>query len=454
MLLTFLSILVRCNVLLFDAIAYEVSVQAGIRAFIVDNAPAHQQESANAWASRVTGVGNILGYVFGYMDLPKYFPFFGDTQFQVLCVLASIALSSTLLISCLYIKERDPRLEGPPASDNPGLFEFFRQVFSAIRRLPPRIRMICEVQFFSWIGWFPFLFYITTYIGQLYVNPHLKPDLSDNDIDRLWEQATRIGTFALLVYAIVSLAGNVLLPFLIVPSYRLPSPDGSNSTITPSSPVGIRHRSSSFGPLPFSGSSANLSVCLPTDNREPVGTSSTLLSRMLARVQIPGLTLRRMWLLSQILFAICMFSTFFLRTPVAATVMAAIVGIPWALTVWAPFALISTEIAQREELGRRRHRGLGQHRTASEGSEIDGFKQDEDGEGPADQAGIILGLHNVAVSTPQILATLISSVVFKMLQKPRGVPGDDSLGWVLRIGGVSALIATFFTSRLGEASEE
>ena len=149
-----------------------------------------------------------------------------------------------------------------------------------------------------------------------------------------------------------------------------------------------------------------------------------------------------------------MFSTFLIRTPVAATVMAAIVGIPWALTVWAPFALISAEIAQREELGRRRHRRPGQHQTASEGSEIDRFKQDGDAEGPADQAGIVLGLHNVAVSTPQILATLISSVVFKALQKPRGVPGDDSLAWVLRIGGVSALIATFFTSRLGEGFEE
>ena len=255
-------------VLPFEPLAHERPVQAGIRAFIVDNAPAHQQESANAWASRITGVGNIFGYVFGYINLPKHFPFFGNTQFKVLCVIASIALSSTLLISCLYIRERDPRLEGPPALDNPGLFDFFKQVFSAIRRLPPQIRKICEVQFFSWIGWFPFLFYITTYIGQLYVNPYLKPGLSDDEIDDLWEHATRIGTFALLIYAIVSLAGSVVLPFLIVPSYRPPAPDDSNSTIAPSSPVGIRHRSSSFGQLPFSGSSANLSVYLPTETRE------------------------------------------------------------------------------------------------------------------------------------------------------------------------------------------
>lgn len=86
------------------------TVQAGIRAFIVDNAPAHQQESANAWASGLTGAGNILGYISGYLDLPKVLPFFGNTQFKVLCAIASISLSTTLLISCSYVKERDPRL--------------------------------------------------------------------------------------------------------------------------------------------------------------------------------------------------------------------------------------------------------------------------------------------------------------------------------------------------------
>lgn len=127
-------------------------VQAAIRAFIVDNAPTHQQESANAWASRISGCGNILGYISSYADLPRALPFFGNTQFKVLCVIACLALGSTLLVSCFYIKERDPRLEGPPAK-NPGVVSFFVQIFHSIRRLPPQIRKICEVQFFNWIGW-------------------------------------------------------------------------------------------------------------------------------------------------------------------------------------------------------------------------------------------------------------------------------------------------------------
>ena len=432
------------------------TVQAGIRAFIVDNAPAHQQESANGWASRITGFGNIVGYLFGYVNLPERFPFFGNTQFKVLCVIASIALSSTLLISCLYVKERDPRLEGPPATDNPGLVSFFKQVFNSIRRMPLQIRKICEVQFFSWIGWFPFLFYITTYIGQLYVNPHLEPGLSDGEIDQLWEKATRVGTLALLIYAITSLAGNIIFPVLIVPTHKPVTTDkASASNIRPSSPISTRQRSSSFGDLPYNDSTAHLSVYLPTESRIFDSTTPTMWNRFLTGLQIPGLTLRRLWLIAQILFAVCMASTFFIRTPTAATVMTAVVGISWSLTVWAPFALISGEVARRAEVARRKRRpmGMAAHATDAEDSVVKPG-DDSEAEGPADQAGVILGLHNVAISSPQILATLISSVVFKALQKPRGVPGDQSLAWVLRIGGVSSLIAAAFTSQLGESMDE
>jgi solute carrier family 45 protein 1/2/4 len=284
------------------------AVQAGIRAFIVDNAPAHQQESANAWASRVTGIGNILGYISGYLDLPKILPFFGNTQFKVLCVIASLSLGSTLLVSCLSITERDPRLEGPPLKDDPGVISFFIQVFKSIRQLSPQIRRVCEIQFCAWVGWFPFLFYSTTYIGQLYVNPIFEkhPNLSDEDIDAAWEAATRVGTFALLAYAITSFIASVLLPLLVVPSYRpVISQDAEGSG--PASPFLTRRPSTST--LSFTASTG---PALPPDNEPmPSFAKPTLLSRL----QIPGLTLRRVWFLAHLLFSLCMFSTFFIYTP-------------------------------------------------------------------------------------------------------------------------------------------
>lgn len=422
------------------------TVQAAIRAFICDGAPAHQQEVANAWASRMTGIGSVIGYVFGYLNLPQYFGFFGNTQFKALVTIASIALSSTVLISVFTIPERNPQLDPPSKADSEsfGLLAFFKHVFDSIRRLPRPIRKVCEIQFFHWMGWFPFLFYITTYIGQLYVDPYLEPGLSDDEVDYLWAKATRIGTLALLIYAITSFASNMILPSLIVPTYKPATSNNSDdlaSAITPTSPIGSRSRTASYADMNHSRTESSFSGHLPTAEGRDIGMITPgPIKSFLTRIQIPGLTLRRVWLLAQLLFSACMFSTFFISTPVAASIMTSMVGISWSLTIWAPFALISGKIAERNEARRRRHR-----QKLMSGTEDDPEASEEE-----DKAGIILGLHNVAVSAPQVVATMICSLVFKALQKERNEPGDTSVGWTLRFGGLVTLIAAFITWRMGE----
>jgi len=422
-------------------------VQAGIRAFIVDNAPTHQQEDANAWAGRLTGVGNVLGYLSGYVDLPAIIPVFGNTQFKVLCVIACFALGGTLLISTLCIRERDPRLEGPPTTTNFGILSFFTQVFTSMKRLPPQIRRVCEVQFFNWIGWFPFLFYITTYIGQLYVNPifEANPHMTPEEIDAEWEKATRVGTFALLIFAITSFTANMFLPLLITPSYQPPELEPQ--------PDGHHPRASTPG-TPGTLSASMSEYFAPT---LPMKKKPNRLTHLLTTLQIPGLTLRRAWLLSHLLFATCMALTFLVHTPTAATVLVAVIGIPWALTLWAPFALISAEISKRDGLRRNTLR-LRPHSNSNSVQNLRaaGAQRDDDdalSEPGEDQAGVILGLHNVAIAAPQIIATLMSSAIFRALQKPRGVGGDDSVGWVLRVGGAAALAAAYMTTRIGEETE-
>ncbi|RAL10069.1 bifunctional K:H/Na:H antiporter NHX1 [Aspergillus homomorphus CBS 101889] len=406
------------------------TVQAGIRCFIVDNAPSHQQESANAWASRLTGLGNILGYIFGYVDLPKYFPFLGNTQFKVLCSLASLSLICTLLVSCLYIKERDPRLEAPPSSGNPGLVTFFKQVFKSIRFLPPEIAKVCEVQLAAWVGWFPFLFYSTTYIGQLFVNPIFEahPGLSNGDINKAWEEATRIGTFALLVFAIISFVANLTLPMLVVPTYKPVVAAVSEASDDQMEEEPFLRRSSSIG------TAMEAPTGISPDSKGGYEEGGGWLSKL----QIPGFTLRRAWLLSHVNFAILMFSTFFISSYQAATVVVGLVGISWALTLWAPFALISAEVSRIDTERRIRRQqadgtvpgaSVSAHPTTvgddlEHGHTLSSDKGEE--EENLAQAGIILGLHNVAVSAPQILSSLISSAIFKAFQKPRGEPWDDS----------------------------
>lgn len=59
----------------------------------------------------------------------------------------------------------------------------------------------------------------------------------------------------------------------------------------------------------------------------------------------------------------------------------------------------------------------------------------------------------MAIATPQIIATVGSSILFKFLQKPRGTPGDRSLSVVLAVGGISTLVAAFLTARIRDEVE-
>ena len=226
--------------------------------------------------------------------------------------------------------------------------------------------------------------------------------MTDDEIDDVMENATRIGTFALLIFALTSFVASIFLPFIV---------ESSNDDT-------------------FDNDDDN------DGWKRGHGSAST--TSFLSKVAIRGFTLRRAWMLSHVLFALTMLSTFFVSTPVGGTVLVGVLGISWAITLWAPFAFISSELSQRDSLRRLRAR----HPHAA-----DNDSPDDDNE---DRAGIILGLHNVSISAPQVIATVGSSVVFKLLQRPRGTAGDDSVDWVLRLAAVSALVAAYMSSRVRE----
>jgi solute carrier family 45, member 1/2/4 len=58
-----------------------------------------------------------------------------------------------------------------------------------------------------------------------------------------------------------------------------------------------------------------------------------------------------------------------------------------------------------------------------------------------------MGVHNAAISIPQILAALGSSFIFWLCEGSRSGE-DDGIGWVLRTSGVAALVAAYFAWQL------
>ena len=358
-------------------------------------------------------------YLLGWANLPQAFPALGDTQFKVLCVISSLVLLITVGISCSFVSEDDPRLRWPAKSSaRKRVTAFLATSFTSFSRLTPQTQKVCATQFFNWIGWFPFLFYITTYIGQLYVDPIFRenPDLSDREIDKAWEEATRLGAFALLTFATTSFLANTFLPLIVQPIFA----QSHRSHVARSNSTWFMHCSCQF--------------------------------------RINGLTIRRAWFLAHLLFALCMFSTLFTSSPIAGAIMTGFAGFSWAMTLWAPFAIISADLSKHDEQRGFEQPGpeLATHTLSDPEAELGptSMTRPRRHAEVEDQAGVVLGLHNVAISAPQIIATVAASLIFRLRQLDRGVAGDDSVVWVLRVGGLAALVAAWMTLRIGEESRD
>jgi solute carrier family 45, member 1/2/4 len=170
------------------------AVQACCRSLIVDLSPLDNQNSASAWAGMMVGLGNVFGYFFGFIDLVYAFPAFGDTQLKVLCIITIFILDLTIFINCVHAVEIANTLESPKGS----VFEPLLQIYDSWKTLPMPIRKVCNAQFFAWIGWFPFLFYSSSWIGGRF----------GGSID------AREGSFGLLLFSLISLIAGFVLPII------------------------------------------------------------------------------------------------------------------------------------------------------------------------------------------------------------------------------------------------
>ncbi|KXT00756.1 hypothetical protein AC578_2931 [Pseudocercospora eumusae] len=89
-------------------------------------------------------------------------------------------------------------------------------------------------------------------------------------------------------------------------------------------------------------------------------------------------------------------------------------GIPWAVTQWVPFAIIGFEVSRLTR------------------------------EGEGNKAGAILGVHNMAISLPQVFAGLVASGVYRAVEEV----GSKPTAWVLAISGLAAFVAAFLARRM------
>ncbi|PWN38591.1 uncharacterized protein FA14DRAFT_160056 [Meira miltonrushii] len=503
-------------------------IQVAGRALMLDATPSSEHSRVNAWSGRMQHIANIFGYWAGWYNLSSssWLDWIGGGQFRKYCLVSMVSVIVCSAITCLCIEEGIQSLitcaeEGTATEahttvsatsfqDQPSTMDSIKEaskrIWDTARRLPRSIRRICLVQVLAYMGWFPFLFYATEWVIEVWQAEQSRKGHHDGeDFKGISDQATELGSFALLVFSIVSLIAGTLLPYLSLahwtpPPVRLPETDGN---VTPTDEDIFRR-----------------------------------LSGQAARTTKPPrwrVTLRTFWGVGLLFYSIQMlFVSFLARSSKLAIALVASIGFAWAIAVWVPYALVMEGIREAEDgmspyefeadwfapervrnrresstaqqtPGRARIRralqdcgplgsgsspgtptssnsrngGSGPRhvkpgRILSRGNEAV-YENDTDrinsgqipGGGvpvPSTQSGTgegvgatILGIHNVAIVIPQFLIAILASLILRqgsifegvqelyVLDVDANARNGVSVVWVLRLGGLAALFAALLT---------
>ena len=253
----------------------------------------------------------------------------------------------------------------------------------------------------------------------------------------------------MVLFAIIALVSNLVLPLLI-------------SSSSESSPRLYKHSN-----LSTTSSKAmmipNEKVSLGAPSNESARDIEQTRNSKLGILLAPSwLTLSLAWSVSQVFSAVVLLSTSMTKSPITSTLLVSLLGISWALTQWAPLALISAETAKQEVISPAplapkpfyslNDRSCSDRRLEVPTATYNDYDSDEEkGKEEEDpvvimsgglHAGAVMGVYNVAIATPQIVAAVGSSVLFWLLGR-WGLDEGEVVGWVISIGGLSGFVAAW-----------
>ncbi|TRM67670.1 hypothetical protein BD626DRAFT_394892 [Schizophyllum amplum] len=413
------------------------ALQASLRNLLLDIAPTSQINAGNAWHGRMTHAGNIVGYGFGYFPLAQlpFLRWVGGDQFRKFCIICIVILVVTVWITCWCHEEQ----ERPEVHQKHGKFrEVMDSIYNAIIHLPKPIRRVCYVQLLAFMGWFPFLFYATTYMGQVMAHEiGREPDP---------EVATRMGEFAMLMYSVVAVISGTVLPYLANRDRRL-----------------LAHKDD----VNEDAELERLRNTVRQWRAEAIRKGRPL------RLPYMPFLLRNIWTGALVFFSILTFSTFFINTTTQATVFIALVGICWSVAMWTPFAIImellkelpkTREPPPRPNMHTRAasvpdHLGdmAGERRPLLRRRSLDDLDTNAANQDQQAGGGTILGIHNLAIVMPQFIVALATSAIFRAVDgvadsDPNAAGdtyyGKNGVAWVLRFGGLCTLIGAGIARRV------
>jgi solute carrier family 45 protein 1/2/4 len=132
-----------------------------------------------------------------------------------------------------------------------------------------------------------------------------------------------------------------------------------------------------------------------------------------------------LWAFALLLYSAFIGGTFFVSSATSGMLLVALCGLPWAISQWAPFAIIGVDLSRED---------------ATLGYEASNRLHSRNG-------SKVVGLHNMAISVPQILAAMLTSGVLWAFETSQSGSGTV---WALRVGAIASLVASYLASQIAD----
>lgn len=175
--------------------------------------------------------------------------------------------------------------------------------------------------------------------------------------------------------------------------------------------------------------------------------SATTFSVILPLLRYNLITL---WIVSFIVFAAAEFLVGFINSYDRVLLIFSLLGLPWAMTVWAPFALTAERIHQLppQEVNPD---FTDQESVESQLTFQTSSTERELPENCNELAGVYMGIHNCSITLPQFISTFGSYIIFRVLEADPHDPHADngrSIAVALQIGSIASLLAASYASKV------
>lgn len=141
----------------------------------------------------------------------------------------------------------------------------------------------------------------------------------------------------------------------------------------------------------------------------------------------PSRMLVDIWTLSHLAYALLALLVCTTKNRSTVLLVITLMGLPWACTMWNPFCLLTEELHSQASL-----LALGEGHTDAGHSSLDAL-----------QVGHVLGLHNAAISVPQIISALLCCAIFTVTKN-----AYEGTVWSLAVGSLCALAAAFWSRKI------